>query len=76
MCMQNCERISFKRMLVLKTNTNGLWWLAFKTDLFLFSLGDELIVKEYLGTFEISALDFVQIKQALPKQETEHSFLH
>ena len=49
---------------MLRTNTNGFWWLAFKTELFLFSLGDELIVKEYLGTFEISALDFVQIKQA------------
>ena len=32
-----------------------------------------------MGNFEISALDFAQIKilgQALPKQETEHSFLH
>lgn len=66
-------------MLVLRANINGFWWLAFKTELFLFSLGDEIIEKDYMGNFEISALDFVQTKifrQALPKQETEHSFLH
>lgn len=47
---------------MLRTNINGFWWLAFKTELFLFSLGDEIIEKDYMGNFEISALDFVQIR--------------